>query len=249
MGHRGFDKSFKVKDYIHKRLEKRPLYFVLIDPEKPEIVNHITNDIPIDAILVGGSSDESININNVVKEIKIRTNVPTIIFPGTYRQITPLCDAILFMSLISGRNPRYLIEEQIKGAPFVKKYGIEPLPTAYILIDGGRETSVVKKSHTQPLSNKEEIVNHALAGIYLGMEFVYLEAGSGALNHVSGDIIKSVKETIEDNILIVGGGIRTIEDAQDCLYNGADIIVTGTLVEDDPSKIMEMGSFIWEWRK
>ena len=151
-------------------------------------------------------------------------------------QLTSYADAIFFMSLISGRNPNYLISEQVKAAPLIQKQGLEPIPTGYLLIDGGTQTSVSFISDTTPIPrDKYEIAwAHALAGQYLGMQLIYLEAGSGAEIPVPDPMISSVKKQVSVPI-IVGGGIRSPETAQQKVEAGADFIVTGNVIEKDPS--------------
>jgi len=151
-------------------------------------------------------------------------------------QLTSHADAILFMSLISGRNPNYLISEQVKAAPLIQKQGLEPIPTGYLLIDGGTQTSVSFISNTTPIPrDKCEIAwAHALAGQYLGMQLIYLEAGSGAKTPVPDLMISSVKKQVSVPI-IVGGGIRSPETARQKVEAGADFIVTGNVIEKDPS--------------
>ncbi len=241
----------KVEKYIRDICQKRPLYFILIDPEKEDALNLLHKDIYADAFLLGGSSYTDINIESTAKKIKEKFQKPLILFPGTYKQITPIADAILFMSLISGRNPRYLIGEQIKGAPIVYENRIEALSTAYILINGGNETTVQKVSGTTPLNphDIDNIKSHVQAAILLGMRFVYLEAGSGALTPVPSSTIKAVKSVMKDAILIVGGGIKTKEDFENAIMSGADIVVTGNITETNPEIIVEFMEIIHKWNR
>jgi phosphoglycerol geranylgeranyltransferase len=162
------------------------------------------------------------------------TSVPVIIFPGSYTQVTPEADAILFTSLISGRNPQYLIDEQVKGAPFIKRAGLETIPTGYMLVESGPLTSVQFISGSLPIPrNKADIAcAHALAAQYLGMKLVYLEAGSGAEQAVPVEMVSAVADTV-DIPLMVGGGLHSPEDCSSRIEAGAGFIVMGTRLERD----------------
>ncbi|CAN5128581.1 geranylgeranylglyceryl/heptaprenylglyceryl phosphate synthase [soil metagenome] len=211
---------------------------VLIDPDKfnkREAEGYLL-DLPaeISFILVGGSTVAPEKTNLTVQAIKNFTNLPIILFPGDHSQITPAADAILFLSLISGRNPEYLIEQHVHSAAKLRATSLEIIPTGYILIEGGRECAVERVSKTTPIpqSNISLIVNTALAGQFSGKKVIYLEAGSGATHPVSANIISAVKEAI--NIpLIVGGGIRTAVDLAKAHLAGADLVVIGTAFENN----------------
>jgi phosphoglycerol geranylgeranyltransferase len=212
-------------------------YLVLIDPDRkndsriPDLVAEV-NDSGADAILVGGSLIMDSTFEERVKAIKSASDVPVILFPGASNQLTREADAILFMSLLSGRNPQYLIGEQVQAAPVVKHMGLETIPTGYLLMAGGSPTSVEFMSNSQPLpmDKPDIVVAHALAAQYLGMSVVYLEAGSGAQRSVSDEVIQSVSGEL-DIPVIVGGGIRRPEEAADKARAGAQFIVTGTILE------------------
>ncbi len=211
---------------------------VLIDPDKFLIGNaqRFIENLPVGIthIFIGGSTDEKNRTEYTVRSVKAITQLPVILFPGDHNQITDLADGLLFLSLISGRNPEYLIGQQIKAAEKLKISTLETIPTGYILIDGGKKCAVEKVSNTQPINqqNIPLIVNTALAGQYSGKKLIYLEAGSGASTPVSAEIISAVKEAI--NIpLIVGGGIRTKIQQENALKAGADLIVIGTAFEED----------------
>jgi len=211
------------------------LLAILLDPDKlslPLVEESIKkiNDSNIDFIFVGGSTVNSGITDKFVKEVKKYTVIPVILFPGDYKQITNEADAILFLSLLSGNNPEYLIQQQIRSVPLIQRSKLEIIPTGYILIDGGTKTSVQKVSNTKPISqnNKQEIVQTSIAGMYLGKKLIYLEAGSGANNPVSVDIIKSVKEKI-DIPLIIGGEKQLIN----AFEQGADMVVIGTAFEEN----------------
>ncbi|TRO67181.1 geranylgeranylglyceryl/heptaprenylglyceryl phosphate synthase [Christiangramia sabulilitoris] len=218
-------------------LENRKLLAILIDPDKfkeTEAADFI-NNLPAETthILVGGSTVEPGQTCNVVKAIKNLCGLPVILFPGDHSQISAYADALLFLSLISGRNPEFLIEQQVRSVEKIKNTDLEIIPTGYILIDGGNETSVQKVSNTVPLAQTEiqQIVNTALAGQYSGKKLIYLEAGSGAKFPVSPEIIKTVKSSLKIP-LIVGGGIRSKRLLQKAYNAGADLVVIGTAFED-----------------
>lgn len=219
---------------------------VLIDPEKIEIQNipaffEKVHQSITTHIFVGGSTDKCNQTENVVTEIKKRTHLPVILFPGDVSQITQKADGILFLSLISGRNPEYLIEQQIKAVPFLKQSKLEILPTGYILIDGNTATATQKVSNTKPISqaNLELILNTALAGEFSGKKLIYLEAGSGARVPVDENIITLLKKEL-DIPLIVGGGIRSKQQLENALNAGADLVVIGTAFENDTTFFEEL---------
>ena len=224
---------------LSAKLNGKKLLAVLLDPDKldlsqvSETVINI-NQSKVDFIFVGGSTVKNGITDRFVKELKKITKIPLVLFPGDYSQITKNADAVLFLSLLSGRNPEYLIEQQIKSVPLLKNSNLEIIPTGYILADGGVETAVQRVSKTQPISQRDinEIVQTACAGMYLGNKLIYLEAGSGAKDSVKPEIVRAVKENI--NIpLIVGGGIRTNKQLEEIYYNGADLIVVGTAFEEN----------------
>ena len=217
---------------------------VLIDPDKHN--GHSLKDIiavsvrfGIDFFLVGGSIVFS-SVDETILQIKQNCNIPVIIFPGNALQITDKADALLFISLISGRNPEYLIGHHVLSAPILKNLNIKTIPVGYILIENGRTTSVEYMSNTIPIpADKPEIVTAtAIAGELLGLKVIYLEAGSGACHTVGLHVISEVRKNIRVP-LIVGGGITNEKEAVQIYNAGADIIVTGTAVEKDPSVIEE----------
>ena len=220
-----------------KKSGRRAGLIVLIDPDKIIYENigsriKICEDQGADAFFFGSSQPVKNDIHFIAKAIRDSANIPLILFPGSSEQVTPHADGILFITLISGRNPDYLIEHHVKAAPFVKKMGLKVLPAAYLLIECGYRTSVERVSRTQPLpaNNIPNIVAHALAGEMIGMRYVYLEAGSGAKNPVSPEIISAVKSEVTVPV-IVGGGIRTPEYAKTLVEAGADFIVIGNVLE------------------
>jgi len=225
-------------------------FIVLIDPDKKNDKNidqlvENANQNGVDAIFVGGSIMMDGLYHKRVERIKSISEIPVILFPGGVNQINKHYDAMLFMSLLSGRNSHYLIGEQVIAAPIVKDYEIETIPTGYLLIDGGSPTSVEVVSGTNPLpSNRPDIiVSHALAAQFLGMELIYLEAGSGALNEVPEDVVKKVADEISIG-LIVGGGIRTPEDANSIVNSGASFVVIGSAIEKSAELMKEFSSSI-----
>ena len=237
----------KLNDCVEK---KGTGFIVLIDPDKKNDKNidqliENANQNGVDAIFVGGSIMMDGLYHKRVERIKSISEIPVILFPGGVNQINKHYDAMLFMSLLSGRNSHYLIGEQVIAAPIVKDYEIETIPTGYLLIDGGSPTSVEVVSGTKPLpSNRPDIiVSHALAAQFLGMELIYLEAGSGALNEVPGDVVKKVADEINIG-LIVGGGIRTPEDANSIVNSGASFVVIGSAIEKSAELMEEFSSSI-----
>jgi len=218
--------------------EGRKMLAVLIDPDKFQEAEaaEFIKKLPVNTthIFVGGSTVEAGRTCRVVKAIKNFCGLPVILFPGDHNQISPHADALLFLSLISGRNPEYLIEQQVRSVEKIRNTDLEIIPTGYILIDGGKETSVQKVSNTIPLVQNDipQIINTALAGQYSGKQLIYLEAGSGAKIPVSKEIIKAVKEAI-DIPVIVGGGIRSTQQLQLAYDAGADLVVIGTAFEND----------------
>ena len=226
---------------ISAKKEGKKLLAVLIDPEKmdlkhiPCFFEKIHNSIATH-IFIGGSTDKDNQTESVVMAVKKETNLPVILFPGDVSQITNKADGILFLSLLSGRNPEYLIEQQIKAAPILKNAPLEIIPTGYILIDGKKETATQKVSNTKPISQEKttRILHTSLAGEFSGKQLIYLEAGSGATQVVSQNIIEMVSNKITVP-LIVGGGIHTKKQLEDAFNAGADIVVIGTAFEKDES--------------
>ena len=230
-----------VLNHFHEVLKKcNAGYLVLIDPEQCPVEKcaKLAREIErsgADAILLGGSFLTN-DLDPVAKALKQETELPIVLFPGDSMHLTPHADAILYISLISGRNPNYLIGEQVKAAPRIQRYALKPIPTGYMLIEGGNRTAVEFMSGTIPIPrDKPDIAGpHALAAEYLGMQMVYLEAGSGATHSVPDEMISTVKNQISIP-LIVGGGIRTPKIAAEKVAAGADFIVTGNVLEENGS--------------
>ncbi len=229
----------KVYDHIRDKKEKREKIFaLLIDPDRiPR--NELAEFIPLavesgtDIFLAGSSFLLSNDMDGYLAEIKKHTDLPVIIFPGNPSQVSGQADALLFLSVISGRNPEHLIGAHVQAAPLIYQLGIETIPTGYMLIESGKITAAQYMNHSFPIPRDKAglAAIHALAGQYLGMRLIYLEAGSGALQTVPEAMITAVKKMI-DIPLIVGGGIKEPEEAAAKAAAGADIIVVGNHFED-----------------
>lgn len=227
------------KNILSAKQQNKKLLAVLIDPEKvvPENLLSFFEKIHQSIathIFVGGSTDKNNATEKVVAAIKKATHLPVVLFPGDVSQITHKADGILFLSLLSGRNPEYLIEQQIKAVPFLKESHLEIIPTGYLLINGGKETAVQRVSNTKPIPQTAitTIVQTAIAGQYAGKKLIYLEAGSGAIEAVNQNIIQEVAENLSIP-LIVGGGIKTQQQLNAAFKAGADLVVIGTAFEND----------------
>jgi phosphoglycerol geranylgeranyltransferase len=229
------------QDILLAKQHGKQLLAVLIDPEKtsieqlPTLVKLIHQSI-VTHIFVGGSTDQHNTIEPVIVALKKATMLPIIIFPGSANQVSKKADGILFLSLISGRNPEYLIEQQVQSAIQIKESSLEVLPTGYILVDGGKESAVERVSSSKPIcqTNSELILRTALAGEFSGKKIIYLEAGSGAKTPVKSSIISLVKENLTIP-LIIGGGIQTVHQLTTAYAAGADLVVIGTAFEKDPA--------------
>ncbi|WP_412986921.1 geranylgeranylglyceryl/heptaprenylglyceryl phosphate synthase [Pontimicrobium sp. IMCC45349] len=232
--------------YQHIKTSNQKLLAVLMDPDKMNleaIAGFIekVNTTVTTHIFVGGSTVDEGVVTPFVEEIKRYTKLPVILFPGDTTQLTENADALLFLSLISGRNPEYLIEKQVQSVSRLRAMSLEVIPTGYILIENGKETAVQRVSKTQPMERIDisKIVDTAKAGELLGMQLVYLEAGSGALHPVNKEIITAVKRDL--NIpLIVGGGIRNKIQLMEAYNAGADLVVIGTAFENDETFFNEL---------
>lgn len=220
---------------------------VLIDPDKMRSMDEVNNICELieksktDFVLVGGSLLTTDHFSAVVKQIKKQVHVPVILFPGSPAQISAEADAILFLSLISGRNPELLIGQHVAAAPVLKQTSLEVIPTGYMLIDCGKPTTASYITQTFPIPwNKPEIAaTTALAGEYLGLGCIYLDGGSGADKPVSLDMIQMVSANVKAP-LIVGGGIRHEDQAREIFAAGADMIVIGTAFEEVPELLFAM---------
>ena len=235
-----YAKSSKIYSEIQNAIQhKMPLLAVLIDPDKVDFlkikqtVDHI-NQSPATHIFIGGSLVFSDLIEKIITEIKRSTHLPILLFPGHPSQIAENADGILFLSLLSGRNPDYLIEHQVQAAPVLKKLNLEVIPTAYLLIESGGITAVEEVSKTKPILRKhiEKAVATAQAGELMGNKLIYLEAGSGALHSVPTEMIEAVTNSVEIPV-IVGGGIRTWAGIENAYQAGATMVVIGTAFENN----------------
>lgn len=224
---------------LKSKVENEKLLAILLDPDKIDLDNVKTliekiNQSPATHIFIGGSLVNNNILNELISKIKEDCNLPIVLFPGNPSQISDKADGILFLSLISGRNPDFLIEHQVKAAPVLKKTQLEIISTGYILIESGTETAVERVSKTTPLdrNNIDYIVQTAQAGEMLGNKLIYLEAGSGAKKAVPLEMIKKVSQNIEIPVL-VGGGIIDLQGIQRAYDSGADLVVIGTAFEND----------------
>ncbi|HKK76841.1 MAG TPA: geranylgeranylglyceryl/heptaprenylglyceryl phosphate synthase [Saprospiraceae bacterium] len=223
---------------------------VLIDPDDLQEA-HLVKIIPllrkseVDVVLVGGSLLLKDQMDDCLQRLKRELDQPLVLFPGSVVQVSPKADAILFLSLISGRNPEFLIGQHVVAAPYVKAAGLEVIPTGYMLIDGGRPTTASYISNAMPIPrNKAEIaVCTAMAGEMLGLQTIYMDAGSGADWPVPKEMIRAVSENTKVP-LIVGGGIRDPYKAVEQLKAGADMIVVGTRIEENPDSLMELSQAV-----
>lgn len=235
-----------LKKIIENKEKKKKSIGVLLDPDKLDyaiLANwaKLLNQYPVDFILVGGSLISSDFMAKSIAFLKKETQLPVILFPGNSLHIDPQADAILFLSLISGRNPEFLIGQHVLSAPALKRSQLEILPTGYMLVDGGKATTVSYISNTTPLPNDKPDVAAAtaMAGEMLGLKLLYLDAGSGAENPVDQYIIRAVQSNTTAP-LIVGGGINSAEKAYNAWKAGADVVIVGNALEKDPDFLNEL---------
>ncbi|MCF0057643.1 geranylgeranylglyceryl/heptaprenylglyceryl phosphate synthase [Dyadobacter sp. CY356] len=243
--------NHKIADLLSTRKEeKRKSFAVLLDPDKVDLATFpdflgqaVENEV--DFFFVGGSLITNYAIDQLILAIKKHTNIPTILFPGNGLHIDQSADAILFLSLISGRNPDFLIGQHVIAAPMLKKSGLEVLPTGYMLVESGKLTTVSYISNTIPLpSDKPGIAAcTAMAGELLGLKNIFLDAGSGALYPVSAEIIEAVRASV-DTPIIVGGGINSSEKALIAMQAGADVIVVGNGIEQNQNLLSEVAASV-----
>ena len=233
------------ENILQAKAKNEKLLAILIDPEKVTVEDAIIlaekiKNSPATHIFVGGSTFSGSHLGKLITVLKQKTNLPTLIFPGHPFQISEEADGILFLSLLSGRNPDYLIEHQINSVRILEQTNLEVIPTAYLLIDGGKETAVQSVSQTKPIAHSdiELAYRTAKAGELLGMKLIYLEAGSGANQNVSLEMIKYITENCKIPV-IVGGGIRSMQSIQQVYDSGADLVVIGTAFENDSNFFKE----------
>jgi phosphoglycerol geranylgeranyltransferase len=238
----------RVEKYLLERIKAEgAIHITLVDPEKvtPPQASRVAENSRASgtsAMMIGGSTFVSqAHLDSVVRAIKRTVKIPTILFPNNITGISRHADAIWFMSLLNSVDPYFLIGAQVLGAPIVKKYGLEPISMGYIIVGDGGTAGIVGKAIPVPYTKPELAAAHALAGQYLGMHFIYLEGGSGAKNPVPPEMVRAVKHSV-DIPLIVGGGIRTKEQALAAASAGADVIVTGNIIEsiDAKQKVSEI---------
>lgn len=227
-----------ITEHIIKKVEEKNLHFSLLDPEdqSPEEAGElakIAEKAGTSAIMVGGSTlASSAQVDETVKAIKKQSSLPVILFPSGSKFLSGYADAIFFMSLLNSRNLDYVIREHVEGALFIKKADLEPISMGYLIVDPGMTAGEMGEVDLVKREDVKTAVGYALASQFLGMNFFYLEAGSGAPKPVSDEMIKSVKKHI-DIPLIVGGGIRDAKTAREKIEAGADILVTGTALEEE----------------
>jgi putative glycerol-1-phosphate prenyltransferase len=233
-----------------KKLKGEKSFAVLIDPDKVNAssIKELTAmavEAKVDFLFVGGSLVISDHLDDCIKAIRSHCSIPVLLFPGSPSQISREADALLYLSLISGRNPELLIGQHVISAPFVKKSGLEIIPTGYMVIDGGAATTVSYISNASPIpADKADIAMcTAMAGEMLGMKLIYMDSGSGARKAITEEMIQTVSSQISIP-LIVGGGIRDAEKAYLNCKAGADVIVVGNAIEKDPSLIKEIAAAI-----
>ena len=215
------------------------LLAILLDPDKLVVENlsnliQKINQSPATHIFIGGSSFDGNHLDELIILLKAQINLPFLLFPGNPSQISKEADGILFLTLLSGRNPDYLIEHQVNAVPIIKKTNLEVISTGYILIESGNETAVERVSQTKPLdrNNHQYALQTAQAGEFIGNKLIYLEAGSGAKLSVPKEMITLVAQNIKVP-LIVGGGIRSKQEIENAYNAGADVVVIGTAFEND----------------
>ena len=220
---------------------------ILIDPDKNNSESTLLSLIQKINILkpafvfIGGSTVDSNDFKTCISLLKSQCNIPVVIFPGSHVQVDKQADAILFLSLVSGRNPDFLIGHQVEAAPILRKLDIEVIPTAYMLIEGGKNSSVAYVSQTTPIPADQYsiAINTAIAAELMGMKAVFMDAGSGAINSVSTKMINEVKQNISVP-LIIGGGLKTIQEVENVLNAGADVAVIGNKIESNIDFLLDL---------
>lgn len=235
---------------LQKRAQQKKSFAVLIDPDKvtaTSIAPIVTKAIQsqVDYFFVGGSLVISTHLDECIQQLKTLSNIPVVLFPGSPSQVSKYADALLYLSLISGRNADLLIGQHVLSAPFVKNSGLEIIPTGYMVVDGGAPTTVSYISNAAPLpADKTDIAMcTAMAGEMLGMKLIYMDAGSGAKQPITTHMIERVSKHVEVPV-IVGGGIITPQKAYDNCIAGADIIVVGNAIEKDVNLIAEISAAV-----
>ena len=236
-----------VENYIRETLKDHKLHLTLLDPEEQtpeEAVSIAVNAVSggTDGIMLGGSTTNSSELDATAKALKENVDVPIILFPGNITGVSKYADAIFFMSLLNSSNPYWITGAQALGAPTIKKLGIETISMGYLVVEPGGTVAWVGDAKIIPRKKPDLAAAYAIAADFMGMKLLYLEAGSGADEHIPREMIQLVKKTT-NSILIVGGGIRTAQDAAEVASAGADMVVTGTVVENSSNikdKIQEL---------
>lgn len=239
-----------------RRETRKKSVAILIDPDKVDDATRIlplinlASENCVDFFFVGGSLITTTNLSEVVARIKENVTIPVVLFPGNTMQVDPSADALLFLSLISGRNPELLIGQHVVSAPIIRNTRLEVVPTGYILINSGKLTSVAYISNTMPIPEDKYSLaaSTAMAGEMLGLQCIYLDAGSGAEKEITPKMIAAVRKAIAVP-LIVGGGINTAQKAWNALEAGADMIVIGNALEKNPQLLTEISEKVYEWNK
>ena len=231
---------------IEKSIKGVKSFAVLIDPDKLDEISlkriiDLSGESNVDYFFLGGSLLSKYNTPEIIKTIKQRSAIPVVLFPGGHLQVEPSADAILFLSLISGRNADFLIGQHVIAAPIIKQSRLEVLPTGYLLVDCGTQTTASYISNTTPLPYDKPAIAAAtaMAGEMMGLKLMYLDGGSGAMQPVNVEMIATVKKTVSCP-LIVGGGINNEAKALAALSAGADVIVVGTGIENDPQLMVSI---------
>lgn len=236
--------------------EGRKSIAVLIDPDKVEdnarlqtLINLASENL-IDFFFVGGSLVTTSNTAEIIRTIKASVSIPVVLFPGNSIQIDPSANGLLFLSLISGRNPELLIGQHVVAAPIIRNTRIEVIPTGYILINSGKVSSVAYISNTMPIPDDKYSLAActAMAGEMLGLKTIYLDAGSGAEKEINAKMIATVRKSVSVP-LIVGGGINTALKAHRAIEAGADMIVIGNALEKDPNLLIDIAEKVYEWNQ
>ncbi|MEM0046476.1 MAG: geranylgeranylglyceryl/heptaprenylglyceryl phosphate synthase [Fervidicoccaceae archaeon] len=235
----------RVSDYLRERREKGPLHFALIDPHKTgaEEAGKIAEELKrlgTDAFLIGGSIGvDPLEASEVARALR-SSGLPVIVFPGDVNNVIKEADAILFMSLLNSESVYHIVGAQVQGAPLVRKYGLEPLPTGYIIVGYGGAAGYIGRARPIPFDQPYIAAAYAMAAEMLGMRYIYLEAGSGSPQHIPPEMIKVVRKSLREAFLIVGGGIRSGEAARSVIEAGADAIVTGNVLEKSLDAVREI---------
>lgn len=242
-------------ELVEAKKQGKKKFAVLIDPDHYKLsqmddILTLAASSFVDYFFIGGSLIVNDRLDKVIEQIKDKTSIPTILFPGNSLQLSYKADAILFLSLISGRNPELLIGKHVVTAPFLKISPLEVMSTGYMLVDGGSVSSVQYVSNTIPIprSKNDVAVCTAMAGEMLGLKLIYMDAGSGADHPVSKEMITAVSNTV-DIPVIVGGGIRSVEKVKENIDAGADVIVVGNALERDPELIKSMAACIHDYNQ